>query len=605
MSIDKQPSEKSSQYHLEDDDLLEELDTTSHSGDYEAPDLAEVDTAMQCHLSQIHHGNAYFETQIKRDLEMVLNSMVFPASIEIDLFSAQILRRIYCLLAVGNLHYRSKAKGDWQPWTSQPVSADVLPLVSALCHGSRILIEMPATLSASVISWLFADQQQNFVRMAATHGVEARIPSVQLAAHTSYLQEKKVDLIAAFREVLQRSVYHASSSSIDTILNHCQALLPYNALTPAVETVITSMQAITPPDYFLAENLMPSFLEAVRAAITPTGTHYGVDLALGGMGQHNVCSHEMISANGAHGHLYLYHHHEAHSPQQALLVGIEQSAPGSADQYGGQHDFFANPKPFSATGGDFFGKYPTLPQDLPKEAYKGLENIDIAGYYDNLLLVLDERSLEQAQTASQHLKNHEQLISLLNHGSTPALALPPPISIDCFKNPALRLNSRQAVGEKRSVLAVNAHRSPLANAEVKSQDEGFESSLIAPSTPTAHATEATKTSIFTKILQWLKILWRKVFPEKIQKTRPLSRSMFCSSAQQTADEEQRLLPIRAMNENNLAAQSVVAVDLPNQRTLSSSQPALATLSRLFLPSRKNSEADIAHTFMMCRPSISI
>ena len=152
-------------------------------------------------------------------------------------------------------------------------------------------------------------------------------------------------------------------------------------------------------------------------------SHFGVNIALGGVGNTNPISGKGIRENGKHGHLYLaYMSNTIRTPQgprRALLLGTEQSSPidrqvavqGKAgklksifrgidvpDQYGGGHGLGGHSR-FSATGGDDFaytwkertGAKTGIFRRRQKEVHTG--NLSAYGpavgyYYDGLYLDL-------------------------------------------------------------------------------------------------------------------------------------------------------------------------------------------------------------------------
>jgi Novel toxin 11 len=271
-----------------------------------------------------------------------------------------------------------------------------------------VLIEFPASLGAEIVDWLFLQRQAEFERAAATHGVKKRESAIQLDTGRSFLQEEKVDLLAALIEVVQRSTYN-SGNYMQAIRENLQALLPTEAVTsPNVEAIVGFTQSLIPS---ISEDLIAN----IKAVFTPQGTHYGVNLALGGTGNKHPISGQIITNNGENGHLYVYHFHEAGCERQALLIGIEQSAPGCADPYGGQHDMWASAKTVSVTAGDFFGKDTTivLPDSTLKEHYRGLSRTDINRYYDNMVGVLDENIFSQVKQREKRLNTNHQLKEFL------------------------------------------------------------------------------------------------------------------------------------------------------------------------------------------------
>ncbi|MEE2788720.1 MAG: hypothetical protein VX589_15400 [Myxococcota bacterium] len=135
-----------------------------------------------------------------------------------------------------------------------------------------------------------------------------------------------------------------------------------------------------------------------------TCDHFGVNIALGGVGNINPVSGNQVRENGQHGHLSIAKCTVDHGGRSALLVGVEQSAPIERqvavqdragpiksmltrpywswvpDQYGGGHGVGGNGR-CSATGGDDCA-YSTAPSKLG--AYRPARGHDYDGMYLNL-----------------------------------------------------------------------------------------------------------------------------------------------------------------------------------------------------------------------------
>lgn len=264
--------------------------------------------------TMIERDNRDINTQLERDIQMLSQAIVQYGKSESDKTKAHTLLKSVLLLYFGDISYRDKQDKQFHSWRELHAHSklETFPIASVLLHGSRALIEFPSEISEQLIKWLIPDQTS--WRHAATHGIKTtHVEESQSLANKppKYLQEIKVGLLGA--------------------------------------------------GYQTAAQMLPGSMYQ----------HYGIDVALGGAGNKNHYSDVIIEPNGEHGHLYVYHAAEE-GEHGGLLLGIEQSAPGKSDQYGGSHDMGASPKTRSASGGDFFCK-------------KGaLENLPIDNYYDSL-----------------------------------------------------------------------------------------------------------------------------------------------------------------------------------------------------------------------------
>lgn len=310
-------------------------------------------------LNQIRFGNNSLDKQFKRDIEFISLAIVQCGSSQQDKLKADILLKSMLLLFFGQVCYRHGTDQRFYPFNTLDAHFEHsvfkhFPIAAILMHGSRVLIEFPSDIASQLMDWLIVDK--NSWRYMATHGISA-LPIAERIEHQSifttykFLKEEKVSgTTAAFNLV---------SNSIAGLLSN-----PY-----------------------LNFSATSSTQEKLNCA-----EHYGFDLALGGVGNQHFASKETIQNNGEHGHLYIYFYQDqTQKKQSGLLLGIEQSAPGKPDQYGGQHDLTVSDKEYSASGGDLFCKKPNL--ERYQNEYQGLTTLPLANYYDSLWNGITKESL--------------------------------------------------------------------------------------------------------------------------------------------------------------------------------------------------------------------
>jgi hypothetical protein len=235
---------------------------------------------------------------------------------------------------------------------SNSQSRIILPIASALAHGPRVLCQFPS--NKGVVTWLLGEKRGDYKRSTATHGIQQD--------SDSGVQSKQTQ---GFKEVKRNTVQAA-----------LDAVNPWNK-----------------------------------------SRHYGVNIALGGAGGINASSGNEISSNGEHGHLYVYvfdNDDAVSGEDNALLLGIEQSAPGRKDQYGGTHDIWTSAKPFSATGGDLLLKTVKVSKDLQGLNPGGLDNVAIKEYYDSMRVVLTEKAVAAIQEVEKCHLSEETVTAMLS-----------------------------------------------------------------------------------------------------------------------------------------------------------------------------------------------
>ncbi|WP_339051331.1 hypothetical protein [Rickettsiella endosymbiont of Xylota segnis] len=311
----------------------------------------EVSKSKHETLSHIRFGNNSLDKQFKRDIELISLAIVQSGPSEQDKIKAGILLKSMLLLFFGRVCYRHVSDQRFYPFNTlnacfKNSTLMHFPIAAILLHGSRVLIEFPFEIAPELINWLIIDK--NSWRYSATHGISALTkPEVienfqdkqRKFPIQKYLKEEKVSCTHAAINLLSNSISGLANAYFNFTSN------PY--LQNKVD-----------------------FAE-----------HYGIDIALGGVGNQHFASKQIIQNNGEHGHLYI-NVYQGLTQQSGLLLGIEQSAPGKPDQYGGKHDLSVTDKAYSASGGDFFCKKPVFPEIYQQE-YRGLTVLPFSNYYDN------------------------------------------------------------------------------------------------------------------------------------------------------------------------------------------------------------------------------
>lgn len=335
----------------------------------------EVSKSKQEVLNTIRFGNNSLDKQFKRDIELMSLAIVQCGPSEQDKMKADSLLKATLLPFSGQNYYRHKSDQRLYPFnTLDPYLQHSLlkhfPIAAILLHGSRILIEFPSGIAREFVDWFIIDKSS--WRYLATHGISALTePEVipkNLKDKTSYpvvkcLKEEKVNGAHAALNLL--------SNSISGLM--ANAYFGFSACAP-----------------------LPDKMDIAE--------HYGIDLALGGVGNQHFASKKIIQNNGEHGHLYInFYQGLTEKKQSGLLLGIEQSAPGKPDQYGGEHDLSASDKAYSASGGDFFCKKPTLLEIYQKD-YRGLTVLPFANYYDSLWNFITEETFNLIKTNFEKCK---------------------------------------------------------------------------------------------------------------------------------------------------------------------------------------------------------
>lgn len=329
-------------------------------------------------LNHIRFGNDSLDNQFKRDIEFMSLAIVDYGLSEQDKLKADRLLKSMLLLFFGQVCYRHSSDQCFYPFDTlnnyfkTNTTLTHFPIAAILLHGSRVLIEFPSELARQIMDWLIIDK--NSWRYAATHGISVLTEAERIDNNDNTTNP-------FIYKCLKEEKINIGQATIN---------FAYNSVTGLMTSCSEFMQEHTSNKLDIAE-------------------HYGFDLALGGVGNQHFASKKMIQNNGEHGHLYINFYQGETQKSSGLLLGIEQSAPGKPDQYGGEHDLRVSDKCYSASGGDFFGKKPPLPEIYQKD-YRGLSVLPFT-YYDSLWNFITEETFNLIKTNFEKCKC---LLSLLS-----------------------------------------------------------------------------------------------------------------------------------------------------------------------------------------------
>lgn len=334
-------------------------------------------------LNAIRFGNNSLETQFKRDIELMSLAIVDYGHLQRDKIKAEALLKSMLFLFFGQVCYRHRLDQCFYPlntldaYFKSNTTLTHFPIASILLHGSRALIEFPNKIAPHIMDWLITNK--NSWRYLATHGISA-------------LTEVEV-IVNNFKEsVTDFPIYKCLK---EEKVNGTQAAI--NFMSDSIANLVNACSEFSAPTQTQDKLDIPE--------------HYGIDLALGGVDNPHFVSKKIIQNNGEHGHLYInFYQGVALQSHSGILLGIEQSAPGKPDQYGGNHDLHLSDKSYSASGGDFFCKKPSLSEIYQKE-YQGLTQLPFASYYDSLWNLVTEAIFISIKTSFEKC---QCLLSLLS-----------------------------------------------------------------------------------------------------------------------------------------------------------------------------------------------
>lgn len=334
----------------------------------------------------IEYEKCGFTIQVERDNQIWYQTLTTPTDDELELNRRGILRRIFMLLRVGGLMFRSDRndRNGWKWWHNSG-----LPISSALSHGSRILIQLPKAVdgkrSRSFLESLgFSSQSQigftdernhdhglwRWLIAGNTNGDISKFVSVSTNGDAAELEKKII-----FRRLgaTHGIDYHTTEVGA-SLKNDRQRLI------------------VLPPDFLLKKDIIETkdllgismrntkIFGNVDRLLTKH-RHWGMNIAVGGIGNPSFGAMSgTITANGSNGHLYLYYMSPGENRFGGIMIGVEGSEYGKIDQSGAVHSLTGSSSLLGITLGYKWNK-------LNKDGCKGLGD-GIPDKYDSLFIDL-------------------------------------------------------------------------------------------------------------------------------------------------------------------------------------------------------------------------
>lgn len=277
--------------------------------------MQEVDMTIQMSKQRKRQAQAYtqqallnrtWEQQFGNDADMWLWHIDRPNHEQ----TSSMVKNIFKTLHYGGLQYRpSRQVSAWRFFGSQP-----WPTAAALSHGGRVLIQLPMANPDSHAfdgntghddefwNWLTCGvggrRAMGIEWRVATHGVSIlENPEVLCGGVVKQLKEEK---------------------------GKGQSLAPRN-----VEFRWLGFGGVVAEHH----------------------RHWGVDLALGGLGRPRMTGIGTVDGDGSDGHMYLYYMAPKIDRYGGILIGVEGSRAGEYDQFGHKHSWKATSSSVSPTGG--------------------------------------------------------------------------------------------------------------------------------------------------------------------------------------------------------------------------------------------------------------
>lgn len=300
------------------------------------PEFFQTVTSFSQQIEQELQTDIY--SQFQRDSILWYNTLKYPGSNA----RRDVLRRIFAVLRWGDFMYKPRdEKENWKLW-----SETKLPISAALSHGARVMIQLPMIAETNGVKGKKSVRDHSFWQWLITGKADGNIFDFVSIA-TSGRQAEKEEKIIFRRLAATHGIEYLDSGKWERNLplGKCKYLLE------------TKTRGISFRD---CKSLISSKLSFHR--------HWAMNIPLGGCGKTSLTG-ETISANGEHGHLYIYYMSPSHYRNGGILIGLEGSEFGKYDCTGHKHSMTAKCSKYSPTWGL---KWQNMPQVEGPRKYNGM-----------------------------------------------------------------------------------------------------------------------------------------------------------------------------------------------------------------------------------------
>ena len=325
-------------------------------------------------------ANQTFKEEILNDQKVILDYLnkVESSNSLAEKAGSGVVQRALSIISSGDMKIIDKNQD-----IVKSSSENLMPAASYLCHGARIVIEIPKGEGDDLFNWLTSgDKNKNgtserktqqdaieegkfvYNRYAATHGT--KVDTDGSVSETKgfgigakdYFTSKGSEIISSSLEVFSKLVGLDAKTFVNTNIHDFD------------DSSVTN--------------------------------HYGIDLSLGIVDGKDKAGNEVNGPDGDHGHFYIYYNEATKDSPGTILLGIEGSSPDSP-----HHSKTGASDPFSPS-------YGSLWEDLGRKD-KGDEYADcmIGSKYNGRKIVLSGSEIDQLVTINTNGLNNEKLATAL------------------------------------------------------------------------------------------------------------------------------------------------------------------------------------------------
>ena len=229
----------------------------------------------------------------------------------------------------------------------------------------------------------------------------------------------------------ERKAYEGNAANLFAHCSRVSVILPPGVDTGVIDSIMgknrgsitgvykrtAATHSVEPKKYDSSGHISQEFRE-VKTLITEFRNQYGMDVAIGGLGQDGISGddleHSLLRNDGTCGHMYIHAHEGGSNECGAMLIGFESDSPSAeGNQQGHTHAATINPKgekmsSFCAQRTDEFGnKYGGRVIDLSDVNPRELSSF--INQFDEIYRGLQVKALDKDDTLADGKYAREQV----------------------------------------------------------------------------------------------------------------------------------------------------------------------------------------------------